>query len=302
MGLTITTSADVGHDNDPSLPGRDYHGRPKVWLPDGSKRVPYARTSGAGEALEDKRGLMNWKSRLAAYGAFKYPDILSGMASVTNLDDTEQKRQADRVTEALQEAAGMSIKAMAGTHIHTLSEAVDAGYDVGFMPDSVARVVDNYRRLVELAKQEFGYQPYLTEQFVVNDTYGVAGTADRYSFVHGLLSVVDIKTWGSSEYAAGKTAMQLLGYAGGVCYNDLQARQGFNNGLGVGRSPIHPEHEVSQEIGWVIWVPQHGSGGYMGSLDLTKAHDGYRLASELKEWQNGWKRKANKFTPSLTVE
>lgn len=299
MALQIKKARGSEPTKDPTLPPRDRWDRPMVFLPDGSKRVPYARTSGAGAVLEDTTSLTTWKSRLAAFGVAAREDLT---AAIRKLDPVEDRKALDVLVEEAQNVAGMSTKADLGTRIHSLSEAVDRGEDLGSLPDNVQRAVDNYRALVARMKQELGYHVVATEQFCVNDTLSVAGTADRVAVAFDTLAVFDLKTSGSLDWSRGKFAMQFLGYAGSVRYNDLEAQQGLDKfGLGVGRSPFVEGMEVSQELAYIIWCPQHGDSGQLVPVPLTDAADGYRLASEVRDWRNRWKRKSHALPAILTV-
>ena len=304
MALNIRKAVEQDNDpsRDPKLPPRNGRGQPNIMLPDGSKRVAYTRTSSAGDVLEDKQGLSAWKARLSAIGAHRFPHVAADFSQITDIDDPEQKKLANSITEQLQELMGSTLKAMNGTRLHSLSEAVDRGDDVSWLSAKDRKVLDNYRRVVERMVVEHGYRVVHTEVFGVNDTLRVAGTPDRYGFVDDQLRVVDLKTSGSMEYSVGKFAMQMLGYAGFSLYNDINAVKGIDAyGLGVGREPILDGVEVDRTVGHIMWIPQDGSGGYFGTVDLTAAVEGYRLAEDLREWRNKWKRKAMKFTPSISV-
>lgn len=304
MGLNIKEVIDTRATvtADPRMPPRDHYDRPKVLLPDGSKRVPYTRTSSAGGVLEDMTGIIDWKLRLVALGASKFPALLEPLEGVYGVDEPEDKAVARSVSERLLEAAGASTKAESGTDFHSWTEAYDRGDSLSELPEHFKRMMDNYHQLVEKMRAEVGYEVLAAEQFGVNDVRKVAGTTDRVALVNGKACIVDVKTSGSMDFGVGKFAMQIEGYSGMRKYDDLEATKGVDEyGLGVGRAPFAEGYEVDREVGYILWVPQHGETAAFAPIDLTRAEAGYKLAEELKEWRNSWKRKANKFTPIIAV-
>lgn len=295
MALIITKTTPVQEpERPPHLPPRNYRDQPMIIVPGSDKRVAYTRASSAGGTLEDMTNVGKWKSRLAAYGAWKYPRVADKFTEVTDLEDKEQKKHMNKITEELQDLVGMSAKAMRGTDLHAISEDIDAGVE-SWLPDHYVKPIENYRKLVREMEDTAGYQVWASELFGVNDTLKVAGTTDRVAWVDGELVIVDLKTSGSMDFSMGKFAMQLLAYAGMVRYHDLEAQQG------EGRYPIHPEFQVSQEKAYIMWVPQSGDTAQLGMVDLRAAADGFRIANDLREWRNKWNRKAYKFTPMISV-
>lgn len=303
MGLNIRKAEQPsGPITDPHRPPRDYHDRPLVLLPDGSKRAPYGRPSGAGGALEDTSGLTLWKSRLAAYGAVTtFPELAAELSRMESLDDPAAKKRANEITSIFQEAAGMSLKAEMGTIIHALTEAEDRGEDLGYLPEKTRSLMEKYRELIARLERDHGYRVLSTETFGVNDELKLAGTSDRISEYEGEVIVVDNKSSGSLDFGVGKFAMQMLAYAGMVRYDDVAARQGEDVGLGVGRTPMVEGREVSRTRAAIIWIPQSGETAQFGLVNLEEAVVGYELAAGVREWRNKWKRKALKFTPIVAV-
>lgn len=295
MGLTITKVEVPEPEPRPThLPPRNWQDKPMIIVPGQETRVPYFRASSIGGSLEDLTNVNKWKSRLVTLGAYRFPRILEKMSAITDPDDAEQKKLMNKITEELQDLAGMSSKAMRGTDIHAISEEMDIGTEM-YIPDHYVKPVENYRKLVEEMKSGLGYRVWATELFGVNDTFKAAGTTDRVGWIRDELCIIDLKTSGSMDFSMGKFAMQLLTYAGMVRYHDLEAQQG------AGRYPIHPEESVSQVRAYIMWVPQSGEQAALGEVNLTEAVEGFKLAEDLREWRRKWNRKALKFTPSITV-
>lgn len=303
MKLNIRQAGDQAQ-GDPTQPPRNGNDQPKPFLPDGSKRAVYGRTSSAGGILEDTGGLMRWKARLAAYGALRYlPELADELAAMEDIDEPSNKQRANQIVDQLQDAAGSSMKAMRGTLIHELSERVDRDEDLGELPDEVSRVLHLYREVVQRAKADGGLTFIASELYGVNDSLKLAGTMDRIIELNGKLHILDVKTSGSMDYSLGKFAMQMLGYAGMCRYNDIEAQQGLDkHGLGVGRSPLVEGREVDQHTGYILWIPQHGESAALGAVNLDEAVEGFQRVEELKEWRNKWKRKALRFTPMIEVK
>lgn len=299
MSFTLrkVESADIAPPEDLSKPPRHKSdGRPHIMLPDGSKRMYYSRASNAGAVLESKEGLMKWKARLAAWGAVHYPRLADPLQDITDLDDPESKTILNKVAAQLQDAAGASRKAEKGTAFHTVTEAIDRGEDVGWLPESMLGMAREYSRLVdELAKhREYGVE--FIEEFCVNDEEKIAGTPDRIVSIDGEPAVVDVKTMGSMDYGMGKIAMQMYAYGGAQRYNELWDDTGY----GTMRLPWHQSGEPITR-GFILWVPQGREYAAISQeIDLTQGRRGMQIAREVKEWENFWKRKANSFRAEMS--
>jgi hypothetical protein len=85
------------------------------------KRVMYGRPSSFGDALDSSYNLIKWKERQLILGVEML--IERGWFDVRGLDD----KGLDKLAARCHDAAGSSIAADRGTHIHLLTEYDDRG-------------------------------------------------------------------------------------------------------------------------------------------------------------------------------
>lgn len=239
---------------------RDRWGRPLIIPPEGGKPVAYTRMSTIAKVLDDQSNLIAWAQRMTAIGLLKRPALmtrLSGIVATGELDSDDSKkaskakRDLTKLCKEAQEAAGSLDRASAGTGLHALTEALDAGLPLEFVsaPD-LARVKEYEAAMAE-------YTPLRAEGFVVQDDIKAAGSYDRlWLCPDGRVRVGDLKTgaW-DKKYPMGVTT-QLAGYANGLHYD-------YETGA---REPLHPDLDPS--IGLLISMPPSG-GCEVVPLDLT---------------------------------
>lgn len=84
------------------------------------RRVMYGRPSGFGGALDNPYNLVKWKERQLLIGVAEIG--LDGMTF-----DPEDRDALDAIAARCHEAAGSSLAADRGTHIHLLLELADRG-------------------------------------------------------------------------------------------------------------------------------------------------------------------------------
>ncbi|MER6314639.1 hypothetical protein ABT237_12830 [Streptomyces sp. NPDC001581] len=190
---------------------------PKV----GGTPKPLTRTTTYIDCIEDKSALTAWKSRMTLVGASRDPALVARTKEL-NPESREGKAALDELAERAVSLAGANRKREYGTHLHTLSEAVDRGEP---LPAGTSD-----RDLADMAAYKMamvGFDTVAIERFVVVDELGVGGTFDRllhYSgpgpdgrHFEGLL-IGDLKT-GSVQYGGLKMASQLAVYAHGERYD-----------------------------------------------------------------------------------
>lgn len=206
-------------DDVPGDIARDRWGRPMVVPPTGGKAVPYTRCTTYVSCLEDTYNLSKWQKRMVAVGLVQRPDLLLKASSLGMPPEDESaarkwKAQMDDTCESATEAAQASASATIGTALHSLTERIDRGLDVGVIPDSYKPHLKAY----EAATSAF--TAVHIERFSVNDDLQIGGTPDRVLRIdgHDKLIIGDVKT-GSVEYGVGKMAMQLAVYAHSQLYN-----------------------------------------------------------------------------------
>lgn len=254
---------------------RDRWDRPLITPIDGGAPVAYTRASTLAKALDDLSNLMLWKQRKTAQGLLQRPDLLTRLAGVLALGDpdtdTTVKRSLNRICDDAMEAAGASTGASAGTGFHALTEAIDRGYDVPFVPEADRARLDAY------VSATLRYEPLDVETFIVNDDLHAAGTFDRlFMCPDGRVRVADLKTGKSEADYPLATAMQLAIYATGKRYDPETGE----------RSELHPDLDTS--TGLLIHLPASG-GCRVIPLDLERGLRAASLASEVHHVVRKWK-------------
>lgn len=217
--------------------GAPYVSHPTDLKKDGTpKRVVYGRPSSFGSALDNAFSLIKWKERQLLVGAgIVDPD----WSQFTDRD------QLDRLAARCHEAAGSSLAADRGTHIHRILEEYDRngayawqwlgaeGELLGLPAVLQARIVEQWRAF----RAELGVTALAIEATVVHDGWRLAGTLDRLDVADrniltglgvipaGCAFIGDIKTGsltlgrdGQPNYWV-KYPVQLAAYAWGVPYN-----------------------------------------------------------------------------------
>ncbi|MFJ7202079.1 hypothetical protein ACIQWR_00880 [Streptomyces sp. NPDC098789] len=154
-------------------------------------------------------------------GASRDPALVARTKEL-NPDTREGKTALDGLAERAVTLAGANRKREHGTHLHTLSEAVDRGEPLPLGTSD--------RDLADMAAYKLatvGFDTVDIEQFVVVDELGVGGTFDRLLHYSGPgpdgrpfngTLIGDLKT-GSVQYGGLKMASQLAVYAHGERYD-----------------------------------------------------------------------------------
>jgi len=254
-------------DDDP-VP-RDRWGRPLVVPPDGGPPVAYTRCTTFVGVLEDTYQLSLWQQRMVAIGMAERPDLQMAAYALRDAQrsgDKQGKRELNKICSKAIEVAGGSVAANTGTALHSLSEKVDRGEDLGPVPE----VFKADLRAYWSATREL--EVVAVEDFVVVDDLRVGGTFDRLVKYRGRHYIADIKT-GGIDFGIGKIAMQLSMYSRGVRYDHTTQE----------RSPL-PE-DVSQERGIVIHLPAGQQRCTLHWVDLAAAWDAIGLAAQVREWR-----------------
>lgn len=164
---------------------RDHWGRPLVLPPQGGKRVAYRRTTTFVGCLDDTTGLQRWKTRMVALGMGQRKDLTLA-AAAANPDD---KKTLDDIAEKALEQAQAGAAAMTGTALHSLTERIDRGQELGHVPHEYVEDLKAYEKAT-------AHIEWLDiECFRVHDEWQVAGTADRIGrdTRTGRITIQDIK-------------------------------------------------------------------------------------------------------------
>jgi hypothetical protein len=270
-------------DQEPVAIPRDRHGKPLIAKPGtgapiyegkGKNVKAYFRASKFGEVLEDQTNLTLWKIRMAMHGLTKRPDLYEQVQR-TPLED---KVILNRIAEDAIEAAGGAAAANVGTALHTLTEAIDRGEEVGVVPPAYAQDLDAYR------EQTRRFRMLHIERFMVCDELEVAGTPDRLHAIdlnYGLtkrLQVGDLKTSNSNiNYQGMKFAVQLGIYA----HSDF-----YDPSTGERTSP----GSVDQNVAVVYHMPAGGGVCELIEVDVSAGWEMALLARQVRQARNQGRR------------
>ncbi|WLW38509.1 exonuclease [Streptomyces phage Vanseggelen] len=219
MTLNFMEIPNQAHPNN-SVP-RDGWDRPLIVPKAGGKPVGHTRTTTFIDCIEDKSNLTTWGKRMTLVGAAKQPSLLDAVSGL-DPNDKDDKKKLDALAERAVDVSGANDKREKGTHLHTLSEFVDAGKPLPFgTPQKDVEDMMAYMLATSVLKV------HAVEQFVVVNELNVGGTFDRtYEYdgpgpdgkpISGLF-IGDLKT-GSVEYGALKMASQLAIYSRGEKYD-----------------------------------------------------------------------------------
>ena len=243
---------------------RDRFGRPMVSPPTGKgKKVPYRRCTTFVGVLEDMHNLMAWKARQVAFGLGQRSDLVLAAAAA----DPGDKKKLNEITEKALEAAKSGAAADIGTALHSFTERIDRGQELGAVPEQFRADLDAYKRATE------GIEWTAIETFRVHDEYQVAGTADRIGIINGRPMIADIKT-GSIDYAAAKIAMQLAMYSRSVPY-DIATDKRITDA-----EPVDPTRGV------IIHLPAGQGRCELVDVDIARGWAGCRIAKQVWEWRS----------------
>jgi PD-(D/E)XK nuclease superfamily len=242
---------------------RDKWGRPMILQPGSkTKRTAYRRTTTFVACLEDTYNLMAWKNRQVAYGMGQRKDLVLAAAAA----DSDDKRKLNEIADKATEHAQASASATTGTALHALTERVDRGQPLGFVPTEYQADINAYQKATDSI--EFT----AIETFRVYDPWQVAGTADRIGRdKRGRLRIYDIKT-GSIDYPH-KMAMQLAMYARSTPYNIATDQRG------------KPEQGLDLTRGIIIHLPAGQGHCDLYEIDIVKGWGACLIAKQVWDWR-----------------
>lgn len=213
-------------------------------------------------------GLMKWQARQVVLGMGQRNDLVLA-AAAANPDD---KKTLHDIAEKAKQAAASSAAADVGTALHSFTERIDRGQELGHIPTEYKADLDAYRAATT-------HIEWLgIETFRIDDDWRVAGTADRIGRLHGRTMIMDIKT-GSIDYPH-KMAMQLAMYSRMIPYDIATDTRGAdpepvdpNRGIiihlpaGQGRCDLY---EVNLSAGWGACLIAKQVWEWRGNKDLLR--------------------------------
>lgn len=244
------------------------------------------------------------------------------------------KAVVDDVAEQALDLGGAHVKATKGTDLHALTEVADREgiehirmlAEAGTITPADLADIEAYVAAMERA----GVKVIATEQVVVNDDLGVAGTLDRVLQVPGRLLgrargakvVADVKT-GNMEYAINKTTMQVTVYATSKMY---EAGSPDRTELGTlkpttarhpGKAPLKKDKPLKRDgdeamaayearvakyeadlanynakrgLALLIHLPQGEARCTVHLIDLNVGAQGLEVIKAMRAWRNEGKR------------
>lgn len=295
---------------------RDGWGRPIVVPRGGGKPKGYTRTTTFIDCIEDKSALIDWGKRMVLVGATKRPDLVD-KARPLDPESPDDKKRLNELAEQATDASGANDKREKGTHLHGLSELVDAGQP---LPAGLpARDVED---MAAYLMETSPLTVKAVEQFVVVDELGVAGTFDRMAEYDGPgpdgapISgnfIADVKT-GSVEYGGLKMAAQLACYSRGVKYDfarfpvnaqDKAAVASFKKRVidmqdaEAAYSPLPP---VNQDWGIIIHLPAGKGECTLYWVDLNLGWEAAELALRIRELRSKGRKAMKPFVVQATAD
>jgi hypothetical protein len=219
---------------------------------------------------------MGWKQRMTALGIGKHlqsddtqsPHLTDALKKLSiDYDDknSASKRDMNILCEQALEMADADAAANLGSQIHRATEDADSG-EITALTEQWAQHVAAYRAATTQLRVTH------IEQFLVNDSIRVAGTADRIFSVDGVdgLVIGDIKT-GSIDYP-GKFALQLGIYAHSLMY-DPQTET---------RTPIP---NIRQDKGIIIHLDVKTAKCSLHWINIAAGWEAVQLAIQVREWR-----------------
>lgn len=276
---------------------RDRWGRPLIIPVGGGEPRPYLRVTKLAGAVDDTYNLQVWGEGMAAQGVAIRPDIqaavLAARAAIESRpNDYSGKRALKDAVKEAKDAAGAGTAARAGTTLHSFTERVDLGEDLGYIPLDYLRDVQAYKQIMA----DYKIKVISVEEFTVNDDLEVGGTPDRILDVGDLeapdgtrpgIVIGDLKSGKEVvKYGSHKISMQLGIYANSKVYKPSGERLDL---------PGNP----SKKWGLVIHLPIHTGEASLVWMDLEAGYDAsVRLAAPVLAWQ---KRKDLAFPVAKVV-
>lgn len=271
---------------------RDKRGKPRI-LPPGetmpdygtAKRDAilrtYGRPSSFGEVVDDHYNLDRWRERRIVEGFMKERRLQLEYAALGDVErDYESKQEANRVIKKAINAARADEKADEGTGVHALTERLDLGLEIKFIPGDFEGNIADWKRLTkDLVVRNPAND---VECFVVQDHYRLAGTFDRLFWYHvpcpkcgANLYVGDLKT-GKTTWGGLKMGAQVGIYANSVRYNPVT---GERTPLGL-NTETGEEEKVCTCRGIIVDIPSGQPEG-TGRLRWLNIAQGWNLAVRL---------------------
>lgn len=259
---------------------RRANGAPLVKL--NGKTERYRRPSGYAKPLDDENALQNWRIFKAMDGVARSKALQMGVVACRDDD----KNEKGRLRELALDRGQANERADMGTGLHAMTARAEDATDTEFDPGPHAEDLKAYTDMLET----YGFVSEMVEVPFVNDDYRAAGTADRvYSLLWdlfapdgaripaGSLVLADLKTGAKLDFSVPAYAVQLALYATGTLYDVIDEV----------RLPTPP---INDHWTLLIHLPVGSGRCDVYWCSVAVGLYGAWLASEVKDWQNRWKR------------
>lgn len=247
-------------DKECNLCGRKWKGR--------CPHIYYKRTTNFIDVIQNEYALKQWDRRLVAYGMSQRPDLILAAAACKPPHDKKvltkhDKQDLQQIADQAKDFAKGRAAATIGTSLHKLTEQMDLGETLGFVPDPYPADLRAYQEVTK------DIEWVDVESFRVHDDFKVGGTADRIGWYKGRLRIFDVKT--SSEFWAGGqgAAMQLAMYARSRKYDIATDTR------------VPDVAEIDLNVGYVIHLPEGQGHCELLPIDLMKGWGACRIAKEI---------------------
>lgn len=264
---------------------RDKNGWPKILPPD--KKVmrdgdlrSYARASGYGKVLENTYNIERYNERNTADGMVKSAVLRLEWAG-TGPEDKDRRNEL--VVEAKKEAKADD-KSRIGSAVHAITERHDLGLSLKSIPEEY---VPDLEAWIDKTKH---FDILGVENFVVEDTYRIAGTYDRLVHYHRACEIcgkhkriLDLKT-GRVDFGQIGMAVQLASYAHARSYDPATGER--------------TDQDVCLCRGIIVNLP---AGTGQASLHWINIAQGWNLAVRLADEVKAIRRKRNWMAEFTTM-
>lgn len=251
---------------------RGKFGWAKIAQPDGGEEL-YRRATTVAGYMEDKEGLIGWKSAMAAFGFARSKSLLSALSV---LDWKNDKDKVKDIVSRAQSLGGADDAADLGTAFHRVIERHVAGeiIDYDTLPEGFGDALDAF---IQFSK-DFGLTVEASELTVVDDAHQIAGTADAvFSFDEDITTpfgkleagvgvIGDFKTGSVSDLSGMKMGQQLSIYSHADPYH-----------AGKGIRTEWP-CSINSDIGLVLKVDLDSGTIVPWWLDLKSAYEWIELS------------------------
>lgn len=272
--------SDLDDEHEQRHDFRRSNGAPLVKL-DG-KTVRYRRPSGYAKPLDDENALVNWRIFKAMDGVARSKALQMQVVACKDDDRIEK----GRLRELALDRGQANERADMGTGLHAMTARAEDATDTEFDPGPHAEDLKAYTDMLST----YGLVSEMVEVPFVNDDYRAAGTADRVyrseydlfppdgsRLVAGSLILADLKTGAKLDFSVPAYSVQLALYATGTLYDVIDEV----------RLPTPP---INQQWTLLIHLPVGSARCDVYWCSVEVGLYGAWLASEVKDWQNKWKR------------